>query len=71
MGEEVEQLVAVHEEDLLHGDGLVGVGHEDLEDVETLVLDHLPVAAQEVHADLQVLASVHVRGHDIVVRTVE
>jgi hypothetical protein len=44
--QEGEKLLTVHEEDLLHGDRLVGVGHEDFEDVEALILDHFPIVAQ-------------------------
>lgn len=69
--QEVEQLLAVHDEDLLHRDRFVGVGNEDLEDVEALVLDHLAVVAQQVHADLEMLAAVHIRRHDVVVRPVQ
>lgn len=71
MREEGEELVAVHEEDLLDGDGLVRVGDEDLENVEALVLDHLAVVAEEVHADLEMLAAVNVGRHDGVVGAVE
>lgn len=71
MRQEVEQFLAVHEQDLLDGDGFVRVGNKDLEYVEPLVLDHLSIVSQEVHTDLQVLASVDIRCHDIIVRAVE
>jgi hypothetical protein len=71
MRQEVEQLLAVHDEDLLHGNRLVGVRNKDLEDVEALVLDHLAVVAQQVHADLEMLAAVHIRRHDVVVRPIQ
>lgn len=47
------------------------IRHEDFEDVEALVLDHLAVVPEEVHADLQVLALVDVGDHDAVVGAVE
>ena len=39
----------------------------DLENVETFIVDHLPVIPQQLHDDLEVFARVHVLGHDIVV----
>lgn len=71
MRQEMQQLLPVHNQDLLHGDRLIGVGHKDFKDVEALVLYHLAVVAQQVHADLEVLAAVHVGGHDVVVGAVE
>lgn len=71
MREESKELLSVHEEDLLNGDRFVWICDEDLEDVEALVLDHLAVVAEEVHADLEVLAAVDVGGHDAVVGAVE
>lgn len=65
--QEVQQLVAVHQQDLLNGHRLVRVSHKDLEDVKPFVLNHLPIVSQEVHYDLEVLASVDVCSHDVVV----
>lgn len=47
------------------------VRDKDLEDVEALVLDHFAVVAEEVHADLEMLAAVDVGGHNGVVGAVE
>ena len=69
--QELQQLVPVHDQDLLHGYRLVGVGHKHLEHVETLVLYHLAVVAQQVHADLKMLAAVDVGRHDVVVGAVQ
>src|SRR3569833_329956 len=69
--QEAEQLFAVHDQDLLDGDRLIGVRHEHLEHVETFVLHHLALVAQQVHADLEVLPAIHVLGHDSVVGPVQ
>jgi hypothetical protein len=71
MGEEAEELVTVHEENLLDGDGLVGIGDEDFEDVEALVLDHLAVVTEKIHANFEVLATIDVICHDGIVGAVE
>lgn len=39
--------------------------------MKPFVLDHLAVVAEEVHADLEVLAAVDVGRHDVVVGAVE
>lgn len=69
--QELEELFTVHQQDFLHGDGLVRVGYEDLEHVKALVLDHLAVVTQEIHADLEVLAAVDIGRHDVVIRPVQ
>lgn len=69
--QKIEELVAVHEQDLLDGNRFVRVGNEDFKYVETLVLHHLAVAPEQVHADLEVLAAVDVGRHDVVVGPVE
>ncbi len=71
VGQELQQAIPVHNQDLLHGDRFVRVGDEDLEDVEALVLDHFAVVAQQVHADLEVLAAVDIGRHDVVVGAVQ
>ena len=43
----------------------------NLEDVKALVLHHLAVVAQQIHAQLQVVTRVDVGGHDVVVGAVE
>ena len=70
VGQEREKLIAIHEQDLLDSNGLVGVGNKDLEDMEALVLDHFPVVAEEVHADLEMLAPINVCSHNAVVGSV-
>jgi len=67
MRQEVQQLVAIHQQDLLNGNRLVRVSHKDLEDVEPFILNHLSIISQEVHYDFEVLASVDVCCHDVVV----
>lgn len=47
------------------------VRHKHLEDMEALVLHHLAVVSEQVHADFEVLASVDVGDHDAVVGAVE
>lgn len=42
-----------------------------LEDVETLVLNHLSVILQQVHAQLQMLAAVDILRHYAIVGSVE
>jgi hypothetical protein len=42
-----------------------------LEDVETLVVDHLAVVSQQLHDDLEMLARVDVLGHDVIVCPVQ
>lgn len=42
-----------------------------LEDVEALVVDHLPVVPQQLHDDLEVFAGVHVLCHYIIICPVE
>ncbi len=69
--QEGQELLPVHQKDLLHSDRLMGVCDEDLEDVKAFVLNHFSVIAQQVHADLEVLASIHVGRHDAIVGTVE
>jgi len=69
--QEGQQLVPIHDEDLLHRNRLVGVGDEDLEDMKALVLHHLAVVSEQVHANLQMLSAVDVLGHDVVVGSVE
>jgi hypothetical protein len=71
MGEEAKELITIHEEDLLDGNGFVGVGDEDLEYVEALILDHLAVIAQKVHTNLEMLAAIDVVCHNGIVGAVE
>lgn len=49
----------------------MGVGHKDLEHMEAFVLHHFAVIPKQIHANLEVLAAVNVRCHDIVVGAVE
>lgn len=65
--QKVQELLPVHEEYLLDWNGFVGVGNKDLEHMEAFILNHFPVVSQEIHADLQMLASVNVCRHDIIV----
>lgn len=67
MRQEIQELVSVHEKDFLDGNGLVWVGHKYFEDVESLILHHLPIIAQQVHANLQMLTPVYIGRHDAVV----
>lgn len=46
VGEEGEEFFAVHEEDFLDGNRLVGIRNKDLEDVEAFILDHFSVVAE-------------------------
>lgn len=69
--EECKQLLAVHQEDLLDGNGLVWVCDEYFEDMETLVLHHLAIVPKEVHADLEMLAAIDISSHDTVIGAVE
>lgn len=71
MRQEGQQLLPIHKQDLLNCDRLVRVRHEDLKDVKALVLHHLAVVAEEVHADLEVLAPVDIGRHDVVVGAVQ
>lgn len=66
-----EEFLTIHEKDLLHGYGLVGVGHKDLENVEALVLDHFPIVSEKIHANLEVLAAINVRRHNVIVGAVK
>lgn len=45
MGQEVEELFAIHDEDFLYSDGLVWIGDKDLEDMKPLVLNHFSIVA--------------------------
>ncbi len=49
----------------------MGVCNEDFEDMEAFVLDHFTVVLEQVHAELEVLATVDVFGHDVVICAVE
>lgn len=69
--EKPEQPLAIIQQDLLHSDRFVRIGHEDLEHVKPFVLNHLSLITKQVHADLQVLASVDICGHHRVVRAVK
>lgn len=71
MRQEVQKLISIHKQDLLHRNRLVRVGDEDLEDVEALILHHLTVAPKKVHADLEVLTPVDVGGHDVIIGSIE
>lgn len=42
-----------------------------LEHVEALILDHLTIIAQQFHADLQVLSTLHVGHHHVVIGPVQ
>lgn len=66
-GQEPEQPLAVEAQDPDHLLALLGVGHEDLEDVEGLVVEHAAVVAEELHGELEVGGGSDVRGHDGVV----
>ena len=46
-------------------------GNPYLEHVKTFVLDHLTIVPQQVHAQLQVIASVDILRHDVVVYPME
>jgi hypothetical protein len=65
--QECQELVPVHQQDLLNRHRLVRVCHEDLEHMESLVLNHFPVIAEKVHANLEMLTSVDIGRHDAVV----
>jgi hypothetical protein len=49
----------------------VWIGNEDLEYVKALVLNHLPVVSEKVHADFQMLPPVNIGGHYIIVGPVQ
>jgi len=63
ISQEGQQLVSVDEKDFLYGNGLVRIGYKDLEHVKALVLNHLPVVSQKVHANLQMLPSIDISCH--------
>lgn len=46
-------------------------GQPYLEDMEAFILDHFPIIFEEVHAQFEMLPSIHVCRHDGVVRSVE
>lgn len=71
MRQKGKELLTIHQENLLHGYRLVGIGHKDLEHVEALVLNHFSIVSKEVHANFEVFAAVDIRSHDIVVGTVQ
>jgi hypothetical protein len=71
VAEEADELLLVLGEDVEDGLGLVGVGHEHLEDVEGLELDVFALVPQEVHHQLQVLLVTNVLGHHIEVGPVQ
>lgn len=70
MLQKLEESFPVYEKYLLHRNRFVRIGNKDFEDMEAFVLNHLSVISQQVHADLEMLSSVHVRGHYCVVSPV-
>lgn len=42
-----------------------------LENVETLVLHHLPIVAQEFHAKLEIFSAIHIGHHHIIICAVQ
>lgn len=47
------------------------IGGAYLKNVETLVLHHLAIIAQQLHAKLEILPALHISHHYVVVRTVQ
>lgn len=42
-----------------------------LEHVKALVLHHLPIVLEKVHTELQMLASIHIYVHDVIVCSIQ
>lgn len=43
----------------------------DLENVKSLILHHLPVVSEEIHASFEVVSAVNICRHDIIIGAVQ
>lgn len=71
MGQKCQEFLAVHQKNFLNRQRLMGVGDKHFENMETLVLDHLPIVSKQVHTYLQMLAAVDIGSHNAVVGAVQ
>jgi len=68
--QESQQSLSIDKQDLLYRNGFVRIRNEHFENVEALVLYHLSVITQQIHAYLEMLASVNIRSHHRIIRPV-
>jgi len=71
VAEEGDKLLLVLNQDIKDGFGLVRVGHEHFEDVESLKLNSFVLVPQEVHHQFEVLLIADVLGHDVEIGSVQ
>ena len=85
--QEFQELLPIVDQNLLNGYRLVRVGDEDLsgqsvarrhrskqgylKHMEALILHHLAVVLEQVHADFQVIARINICHHDVVVGPIQ
>lgn len=55
----------------MHRDGFVRIGNKYFEHVKSLILDHLPIVSEQIHAYFEVVSSVHICSHDAIVGPVQ
>lgn len=47
------------------------IGDEYFEHVKTLVLNHLPIVAEQIHANFEVVTPIDIRSHNGIVGAIE
>ncbi len=63
LGQKVNQLILIPQQDIQDGFWLIGIGHEHFEHVEGLKLDVASLLLQHVHHELEVVGIGNIFGH--------